>query len=324
MFQTSHPYSSYHAAARCISGGPIYITDTPGQHSLPLIHAMTAKTTQGTTRILRPNSVGKCIEAGVYIPYEALRFLKVGTYHTGASASYGISILAIFNVSEQPLSELIPLRDFDGVGDAGDEKRWIVRAYPSGRISQPMALSSEVPVVEMGLEMKGWGILTAYPLISLDTGVGKIDAAVFDITDDAVEKKEKAVEKEKKQKEKQKEKTKKTDIAILGLLGKMTGAAAVVGTPAIEIRENGSLRIEVTLKALGVLGIYISPPPPSSSSSLHDHTIVLIHNQPVPAHTVTISTESERVIEIDIETAWREMGLQAGWGNEVVLEVVVV
>src|SRR5271163_4632165 len=36
MFQTSHPYSGFHAAARCISGGPIYITDSPGQHNVSL------------------------------------------------------------------------------------------------------------------------------------------------------------------------------------------------------------------------------------------------------------------------------------------------
>ncbi|KAL8719032.1 MAG: hypothetical protein Q9225_003913, partial [Loekoesia sp. 1 TL-2023] len=67
MFQTSHPYSSFHAAARCISGGPIYITDTPGQHSLPLIASMTAPTISSNppkTIILRPNSVAKCIEQG--------------------------------------------------------------------------------------------------------------------------------------------------------------------------------------------------------------------------------------------------------------------
>ncbi|KAL8685542.1 MAG: hypothetical protein Q9218_007697, partial [Villophora microphyllina] len=97
MFQTSHPYSSFHASARCISGGPIYITDTPGQHNLPLIHSMTAPTIQNTTRILRPNAVAKCIESGVYTPYENERFLKIGTFHTGSTADYGVSLLGIFN-----------------------------------------------------------------------------------------------------------------------------------------------------------------------------------------------------------------------------------
>ncbi|KAL8883229.1 MAG: hypothetical protein Q9192_007337, partial [Flavoplaca navasiana] len=152
MFQTSHAYSSFHGAARCISGGPIYITDTPGQHSLPLINSMTAPTIRSTTRILRPNTIGKCIEAGVYVPYESLRFLKIGTYHTGASTSYGVSILGIFNLSQQALTELIPLRDFDGVES---EREYIIRAHPSGDISPPMSLESEFPIVELALDTKG-------------------------------------------------------------------------------------------------------------------------------------------------------------------------
>jgi Raffinose synthase or seed imbibition protein Sip1 len=54
MFQTSHPYSSFHAAARCVSGGPIYITDTPGEHDLNLIAQITAENVRGQTVILRP------------------------------------------------------------------------------------------------------------------------------------------------------------------------------------------------------------------------------------------------------------------------------
>jgi len=57
MFQTSHPYSGFHAAARCVSGGPIYITDYPGEHDVKLIHEMTARSPRGETIILRPSNV---------------------------------------------------------------------------------------------------------------------------------------------------------------------------------------------------------------------------------------------------------------------------
>ncbi|KAF8416797.1 glycoside hydrolase superfamily [Terfezia claveryi] len=48
MFQSSLTnYGSMHAAARCISGGPIYITDSPGRHNLNLIKQMSASTPTG-------------------------------------------------------------------------------------------------------------------------------------------------------------------------------------------------------------------------------------------------------------------------------------
>ena len=42
IFQTNHTYSGLHAAARCLSGGLIYITDEPGVHDIKLISQMTA------------------------------------------------------------------------------------------------------------------------------------------------------------------------------------------------------------------------------------------------------------------------------------------
>lgn len=226
MFQTSHPYSSFHAAARCISGGPIYITDAPGQHSLPLIHSMTAPTIRDTTRILRPNSIGKCIEAGVYTPYESLRFLKIGTYHTGSSADYGVSILGVFNVSEQPLSELVALRDFEGIVKE-EGRKYIIRAHPSGEVSPPMNSDSDFPQVNLALDPKGWGILTAYPLYTTAADTSSSSEG-------------------------------ETNIAVLGLIGKMTGAAAVVGTPRFEERGLGIVRVDVVVKVLGVLGTLYS------------------------------------------------------------------
>lgn len=46
-----------------------------------------------------------------------------------------------------------------------------------------------------------------------------------------------------------------------------------------------------------------------------------IQGQPIPPHTVAKSGEDQQVLEIDLEAAWEEMGLEAGWSNEVELKV---
>jgi len=45
--------------------------------------------------------------------------------------------------------------------------------------------------------------------------------------------------------------------------------------------------------------------------------------QPVPIGCVGISKTCGKVLEVDVERAWKEMGLDAGWSNEVSLEVFV-
>jgi hypothetical protein len=46
-----------------------------------------------------------------------------------------------------------------------------------------------------------------------------------------------------------------------------------------------------------------------------------IQGQPIPPHTVTVNKADEHVLEIDIESAWKEMDLHAGWSNEVEIKV---
>lgn len=79
MFQTVHDYSGFHAAARCVSGGPIYITDVPGQHDIDLIRQMSGLTPRGKTVIFRPSVLGKSIDQ--YVGYHDNSLLKVGAYH---------------------------------------------------------------------------------------------------------------------------------------------------------------------------------------------------------------------------------------------------
>ena len=79
MFQTVHDYSGFHAAARCVSGGPIYITDVPGSHNIDLIRRMTGTTIRGKTVVFRPSVLGRSIDQ--YVGYEDDSLLKVGSYH---------------------------------------------------------------------------------------------------------------------------------------------------------------------------------------------------------------------------------------------------
>lgn len=220
MFQTSHPYSSFHAAGRCISGGPIYFTDEPGKHDIGLIAQMTAKTTRGKNIILRPSVIGK--STGIYTAYEEDRLLKVGTFSGGKRT--GTGILGLFNVSQRPLTEFVNLREFPGV-EAGEE--YIIRGHTTEEISQVITSTDRNAVISLELDVKGWEILSAYRLHSFESNKSQ------DNTHSSVH------------------------IAMLGLLGKMTGAAALLKSE-IRTEANGRLHISASIKALGVLGQYLA------------------------------------------------------------------
>lgn len=134
----------------------------------------------------------------------------------------------------------------------------------------------------------------------------------------------------------------KTSIAILGLVGKMTGACAITSSH-LEAVGATKLRIHVTLKALGILGLWISD---LGARSIDDDFLVTIRGQVVPRQRVkkrSLYSEKESgvgevegegdadagaerqaaVLEIDVLAAWKEMKLDAGWSNEVTVEVFI-
>lgn len=248
---------------------------------MDLIKQMTARTIKGKTVILRPSVIGKTI--GMYTAYEEETLLKVGTYTGGKSS--GTGILGLFNVSQRPISEFVNLNSFPCVEV---DQEYIVRSHTTGEISNTLRLEDESAVVSLEVQVKGYEILSAYPL------------GAFTLKGSSGLKHE------------------STRVAVLGFLGKMTGAAAVLSTE-MRIVENGRLRIHTILKALGVLGIYIST---LHARSIADDVMVLLSGRAVPLYTVTAGEEGA-VLEIDIKRAWEEMGLEAGWGNEIGVEVFV-
>lgn len=97
--------------------------------------------------------------------------------------------------------------------------QYIVRVHSTGIISKPLKLSDSDTLICISLETRGFDILSAFPL--------------------------KRIINENKDNE--------MLIANLGLLGKMTGAAAVIKSRTLQL-ENEIVLIETRLKALGVLG----------------------------------------------------------------------
>lgn len=288
MFQTNHAYASFHAAARCVSGGPIYITDEPGKHDMSIINQMTALTTQGKTVILRPSVIGRTIDA--YHDYNEGHVLRVGSYSGWAKTGSGI--IGLFNIDAGETSCMVSLMDFPGIHEDSDG-RYIVRSHTSGKVSDLLRPSSQESLVSVILGHKGWEILTVYPTRSFTLkGSRGCNSDSNNLT----------------------------HVAVLGLLGKMTGAAAIASSD-IFVVENGRLRFDISLKALGVLGIYFS--------SLQDRTIarnfmVTISGRVVPRKTVwKEGGDDAKVLAVDVYSAWKALGLESGWGNEVVVQVFV-
>ncbi|KAJ9652034.1 hypothetical protein H2198_008735 [Neophaeococcomyces mojaviensis] len=317
MFQTSHVYSGFHAAARCVSGGPIYITDYPGQSDVKLIHEMTARNPRGDTVILRPSSVGKTI--GVYDSYESGAVLKVGAYD--GRAEVGTGILGVFNVAEQEVNFVIPITKIPGVTmQEGEKKRsWLVRSHLSSRITRPITPTLPLQgrsLLQANLPVRGYDVWTCIPVHG-PYSIGE----------------------------------RKLSIAVMGLIGKMTGACALVNSRfsstgpadsslaiASEKQKSvsGRLRIDVETKALGVLGIWVSSSGADGSDviDVDNDLLVLMKGHVVPRERVKVTTEGidalltgdggqPGLIEIDAEGAWDDLNLDAGWNNEVGVEVYI-
>lgn len=274
MFQTSHEWASFHGAARCVSGGPIYFTDYPGKHDIELINQMTAPTIRGKTVILRPHNVGKSTNA--YAGYEDHALLKIHTYH--GYARTGTPILGVFNCTPRPLSELTPLSTFSGA----EEGKYIIHAFASNSISNPMSADETTALVGTQLDSGGWDILTAYPVRSFPL---KHDTTIA--------------------------------ISCLGLLGKMTGAAAIVSSD-VFVDSQARLRHSVNVKALGTLGFWIEGL--REKWDVETNMLVLVFGKQIPGHCVSVEGS---VLEIDVDRAWRETGQKAGWANEVEVELFV-
>lgn len=155
MFQSALPeYGGLHAAARCISGGPIYITDSPGQHDVGLIRQMSALSPQGHTILLRPSYVALPIDP--FVAYNNNHLLKVGNF---CGSVGGSSLMAVFNISEIENSELISIDEFPGIVP---DTKYVVRSHKTGGVSGTH-VRGEGSLIPTTLSQNGWEFYNATP-----------------------------------------------------------------------------------------------------------------------------------------------------------------
>ena len=131
-------------------------------------------------------------------------------------------------------------------------------------------------------------------------------------------------------------------VSNLGLLHKLTGAAAVLST-VTELAESGArARIETLLKALGVWGVWASHGAPQKDKGqgldVDRDILVLLEGRVVPRSCVRVSASPEglvnaskemeeaeeragEVVCVDIQKAWNEMDLKDGYSNIVRIEM---
>ncbi|PWW74520.1 Glycoside Hydrolase Family 36 protein, partial [Tuber magnatum] len=148
MFQTSLlQYASIHAAARCLSGGPIFITDSPESHDRHLVSSMvsTAPSSKTPPRALRPSETAYA--ADPYLGYLSNRLLCVKNSYLNANGR--VHLLGVFNISSTYLVELV-----GAFWPSGGE--WVIRGHNNQSVKKP-----EGELMVVGLEAGDWEIFTA-------------------------------------------------------------------------------------------------------------------------------------------------------------------
>jgi hypothetical protein len=212
---------SLHAAARCISGGPVYFTDTPRIHDVDLLKALSSRGANHHDVVLRPNNVASPLDP--YKPYDStsLHWIKNSAGPTGEE-SY---LLGAFNISHDTVSESVDWTQFTGAG-------FILRSYKSGDLWSPSNHR------EMSLSSGDWDIVTAAPLVSVNRTTDLHD---WELVSSAPL-----------------HESSGSSIALFGLIDNISGSA---GLCSVDVIDGGSsVVVSMELKAYGIVGLYASFP----------------------------------------------------------------
>jgi hypothetical protein len=265
------------------------ITDVPGEHNVTMINAMTAPSPSGTLVALRPSHAA--VSGGPWSRYSdgnLCRIASAATYSHGSGTAGQIGLLGLFNLTDGPKREIISTREFSTVmPSSATGTRVVVLSQATGQILGPLPLVEAVSnsssekdnegLLSAVVKGRSWDILSAVP-------VQRVESA-----------------------------GKTFEFAVLGLHGRMTGAAAIV-SQKLELVD-GTAKVTLALKALGRLAVWVAGP--------RSHVIsASVEGRKVSPGMQLRKYDGGKMFVVDVLKCWEENNL---WSNveEVKVELVV-
>ncbi|KAF7888009.1 uncharacterized protein EAF01_011163 [Botrytis porri] len=253
MFQTSSQtphYSSYHAAARSLSGGLLSITDTPSHHDSSIISRLSCNPFKSPSSpssppiILRTNPTKS---TSVYPSSHSRRILKLHT----STIKTDIKVLGLFNTfSSGSVTEMIGLEEFFPLSDSSfykekdttgenreiqeKEKQYILHSSSNNNLSPPISLHSRGTSggkCLVTLPESGWEILTACRVYTIPLPPAPSlspSPSPFSNPDANLNSTPNIPQQTRTKPHPQPNTTPTINLVILGLLNKFVGAAAIL------------------------------------------------------------------------------------------------
>lgn len=163
MFQSGHEAGAYHAAARAVSGGPVYVSDRPDAHDFDLLRKLTAE----DGRVLR------CPQPAV--PARDCLMVDCSREPTPLKISNraaGVGLLGLFNCcreGDEGREVSGAFRADDVVGLAG--ARFAVRLHGAETLNV-VTRRRRMPIE---LDVLGWEIATVSPIVRGVAPLGLLD-----------------------------------------------------------------------------------------------------------------------------------------------------
>lgn len=143
MFQSTHPRAHFHATARAISGGPVYISDAPGRNDFALLRRVSL----ADGRVPRWPQPARPTRESLFVdPAAGQRLLKVAnsSAHVGAVALFHCAVADAGQPPAQAIADTFSPADVPGLAGErfvilGSESRRVLRIGRKTRIAVSLA-----------------------------------------------------------------------------------------------------------------------------------------------------------------------------------------
>jgi hypothetical protein len=179
--------------------------------------------------------------------------------------------MGVFNMSTQTRVECVPLPEFLHVEVEDGGRQYALRSHVTGKIVAPLTGQSSRSLVKLELGHRGYDVLTLYPLLPMGGG---------------------------------------SKVAVLGLLEKMSGAAAVTGVGVdFDGKIGGKAIVSTELKALGSFGLFVTRQD-EGEDILNVATSTLCGESIPDAYLHVEHLKNGFLLRLDLEGAWEELALE--------------